>query len=323
MSVNTITNIDEAHYLDGSRFGYQFLEFMRDQAIWSQKTFGTDAERGPVGPLKHLIKEVQECLANPKDPMEYADLLILVADASRRAGLTPWDLLRCARAKMRENKEREWPEPSPDKNDEAVEHVREQPQAPITAAQIQEYRDQVIRSIETALQHNEINGHTALSRLEKVRQLRDQDVIDLIRSQTQSRDTWAAMLRLSELAVTEEVAEAIEDMKGPNPVRPTSMVKLVNDLQDWLDNRFAASNRPEPPTASWCTTATWDSIAIGSTVVWNSEEGYSYHKDPKAEDKDTLTLRGCQFAYESELLAYAAPFIDGGYAGYVSDEDHG
>lgn len=37
---------------------FDFNQFWKDQAIWSQATFGTDEERGPVGPLKHLALEV-------------------------------------------------------------------------------------------------------------------------------------------------------------------------------------------------------------------------------------------------------------------------
>lgn len=104
-----------------SRFGHWFLEFCADQAAWSQKTFGADTERGPIGPLKHMLKEVQEVLEKPTDVEEYADLLLLLMDSSRRAGINPMALLQAARAKMRKNKQREWPKPT---SDEPVEHVR-------------------------------------------------------------------------------------------------------------------------------------------------------------------------------------------------------
>lgn len=92
-----------------------------DQSAWSQKTFGTDQERGPQGSLKHLIKEAQEALQKPDDHKEYADLIILVCDASRRAGLTMGDLLKAAHAKMAENKKRTWPKPV---EGEPCEHVK-------------------------------------------------------------------------------------------------------------------------------------------------------------------------------------------------------
>lgn len=92
------------------------------QSKWSQETFGTDAERGPIGPLKHLEKEAREAQANPTDHMEYADCLILVLDAARRAGIKPLELFKLALKKMEINMKREWPKSAG--NDEAVEHIR-------------------------------------------------------------------------------------------------------------------------------------------------------------------------------------------------------
>jgi hypothetical protein len=80
-------------------------------AEWSQRTFGTDAERGPLGPLKHLEKEAREAQARPDDPKEHADCLILVLDASRRAGIPLAKLLQTALKKMEENVARKWPDP--------------------------------------------------------------------------------------------------------------------------------------------------------------------------------------------------------------------
>ena len=54
-------------------------------AEWSQATFGTDAERGAIGPLKHLEKEAREA-QEALDPIEIADCLLLVFDAARRSG---------------------------------------------------------------------------------------------------------------------------------------------------------------------------------------------------------------------------------------------
>jgi hypothetical protein len=61
------------------------------QAEWSQATFGTDAERGPTGPLKHLEHEAREAQAAPDDPSEYADCFLLILDAARRSGMTCGD----------------------------------------------------------------------------------------------------------------------------------------------------------------------------------------------------------------------------------------
>lgn len=96
-------------------------EFWDAHAEWSQATFGTDAERGPAGPLKHLIKEANEALAHPTDLEEYADCLFLVFDAARRAGFTFEQLREAVCVKLKVNKARTWPKPT---SNEPVEHVR-------------------------------------------------------------------------------------------------------------------------------------------------------------------------------------------------------
>jgi len=90
-------------------------------AEWSQTTFGTDAERGAIGPLKHLEKEAREA-QEALDPVEIADCLFLVFDAARRRGLTLDQLLDAAEWKLEVNKMRKWNKPT---SVEPVEHVRE------------------------------------------------------------------------------------------------------------------------------------------------------------------------------------------------------
>lgn len=112
--------------------GEALYDLARDQAAWSQATFGTDAERGPVGALKHLAKEAKEaevaCVMNLHIggdrgiiAEELSDCLLLLLDASRRSGVPPLDLIRAAQTKMEVNKSREWPAPEADT---PVEHIR-------------------------------------------------------------------------------------------------------------------------------------------------------------------------------------------------------
>lgn len=86
--------------------GEALAELASNQAEWSQKTFGKDIERGPIGPLKHLEKEAREAQNNPTDITEYADCFLLILDAARRAGIKPLELIRAAQAKMEVNKKR-------------------------------------------------------------------------------------------------------------------------------------------------------------------------------------------------------------------------
>lgn len=98
-------------------------ELCSEHSRWSQATFGTDQERGPIGPLKHLAKEAQEAQNSPNDPLEYADCLLLVLDASRRAGIKPIELMKYALQKLEINKNRKWNVAAG--NDEAVEHIED------------------------------------------------------------------------------------------------------------------------------------------------------------------------------------------------------
>ena len=133
--------------------GDNFYDLIEDQRIWSEATFGTTEERGPAGPLKHLALEIMaEMLPDHDfhetidrlyskrikmrhakeqqsmtDPTEYADLLILLLDCSRRAGIKPLDLIHHAQKKMEVNKGRKWPK---GQNPNApVEHTKGQDDA--------------------------------------------------------------------------------------------------------------------------------------------------------------------------------------------------
>lgn len=98
----------------------KITDLVRSQSEWSQKTFGSDEERGPVGALRHLEIEAREAyeewrfyrsgqseLQDVKE--EFADCFLLLLDASRRAGLSFQELLDAAVAKHEKNKRREWP----------------------------------------------------------------------------------------------------------------------------------------------------------------------------------------------------------------------
>lgn len=96
----------------------------QEHAEWSQATFGNV---GPVGPLKHLSKEVLEAAAEPGYLSEWADMQFLLWDAQRRAGITDEQITQAMIEKLAVNKQREWPEP---KDGEPRLHIKEQP-APV------------------------------------------------------------------------------------------------------------------------------------------------------------------------------------------------
>ena len=103
-------------------FADKVLGLARDQSKWSQETFGSDAERGPIGALKHLQAEAQEAIDQPADITEYADCYLLIMDAARRAGFAFPQLIDAAVAKHRVCEGRNWPKPETG-DDAPVFHV--------------------------------------------------------------------------------------------------------------------------------------------------------------------------------------------------------
>lgn len=85
---------------------------------WSRKTFG---DRSALAPIRHLKREVLEMEANPKDLEEYADGLLLILDASRRAGHSPAQLLKAAWVKLAKNRKRKWGPPNAEGFSEHIE----------------------------------------------------------------------------------------------------------------------------------------------------------------------------------------------------------
>ena len=77
----------------------------RAHAEWSDRQFGNV---GPVGPLKHLAKEANEAAEAPDDISEFADIIMLVWDATRRAGITDEQLAIAVAEKLERNKRRQW-----------------------------------------------------------------------------------------------------------------------------------------------------------------------------------------------------------------------
>lgn len=89
---------------------------------WSDQTFGTRQETGPVGPLKHLTKEAKEAAEAPGDISEYVDCMFLLWDAVHRAGFTAEDMIQAGFAKLDVLKARTYHRAP---NGEPSEHVRD------------------------------------------------------------------------------------------------------------------------------------------------------------------------------------------------------
>lgn len=82
-----------------------FYHVRNQHAEWSDRQFGNV---GPVGPLKHLAKEANEAAEAPDDISEFADIIMLVWDATRRAGFSDEQLAEAVAEKLERNKRRTW-----------------------------------------------------------------------------------------------------------------------------------------------------------------------------------------------------------------------
>lgn len=109
-----------AHFHESLGIGIDLNNLTEDIHGWSEQTFGNARDRGPHGPLKHMVLEIEEALSNPTDVLEYADLLILLADSSRRAGFSFQEVISAAQRKMLINKSRTWARPQPGSMDPAL-----------------------------------------------------------------------------------------------------------------------------------------------------------------------------------------------------------
>lgn len=59
-------------------------EWLEKQRTWSLKTFGPG--RRTLGLVAHIRKELKEIEADPTDPMEWVDVVILALDGAHRTG---------------------------------------------------------------------------------------------------------------------------------------------------------------------------------------------------------------------------------------------
>ena len=110
-------------------------QFWNEAAEWSFKTFGSREVRGPLGPARHLKKEVEEVLVALQRCKDYpgeqdftddaaeelVDCAFLVFDTARRLGVDYDEFLTIAFDKLAKNKRREWP---PTSSEDPVEHKR-------------------------------------------------------------------------------------------------------------------------------------------------------------------------------------------------------
>jgi len=102
-----------------------FAGLVGAHAHMSRRKFGSDQKVGPIGSVKHLGLEVLEVLKDPDDPIEYVDIVFLVADAVRRylaqSGLSISEFVALGREKLAVIEARNYPSPL---DGEPREHIK-------------------------------------------------------------------------------------------------------------------------------------------------------------------------------------------------------
>jgi Protein of unknown function (DUF550) len=98
------------------------IEYIGRQREWSRRTFGPSDRLGGV--LAHMIKEIDEVRADPWDPGEWADLIILAIDGAWRQGIAPDELATALLVKQEANCRRRWPDWRTSSPSDPIEHDR-------------------------------------------------------------------------------------------------------------------------------------------------------------------------------------------------------
>ncbi|WP_200847853.1 dATP/dGTP pyrophosphohydrolase domain-containing protein [Rhizobium sp. 18055] len=95
--------------------------FLADFASWNVATFGP-GER-TAGTIAHIRKELLEIEADPTDPKEWIDVLLLAVNGLIRIGKSPAEIIDGIRSKHAVNQARTWPDWR-SHPDTPIEHVR-------------------------------------------------------------------------------------------------------------------------------------------------------------------------------------------------------
>jgi hypothetical protein len=89
---------------------------------WSLTTFG--AGDNTEGLCKHIEKELNEIRANPKDVIEWIDVIILAFDGCWRLGYSPQEIIERMNDKIELNRNRRW-QVENFQTGKPIEHLRE------------------------------------------------------------------------------------------------------------------------------------------------------------------------------------------------------
>ena len=97
--------------------------------VWSTETFGPGDRT--EGTIDHIKKELLEVCASRGAVDEWIDVVILALDGAWRCGHSPAQIVAALQEKQRVNEGREWPDWQNAEPGVAIEHVRDDGQAPV------------------------------------------------------------------------------------------------------------------------------------------------------------------------------------------------
>lgn len=102
---------------------FDLAKFFDRKADWSRETFGPGDRY--AGVVQHIRKELDEILADPTDPVEWIDVVLLAMDGAwRSSGLDGAAFVAALVEKDRKNRARTWRDWRTLAPGEVSEHVR-------------------------------------------------------------------------------------------------------------------------------------------------------------------------------------------------------
>ncbi|MDH4134387.1 MAG: DUF550 domain-containing protein [Gammaproteobacteria bacterium] len=102
---------------------YDLVEHLERQQDFSMRTFGPGLRTN--GLIDHIKKELTEIAANPRDVVEWVDVVLLALDGAWRAGYYPEEICEAIKEKLERNMARNWPDWRTADPNKAIEHVRD------------------------------------------------------------------------------------------------------------------------------------------------------------------------------------------------------
>lgn len=106
-----------------SQILFDLVPFIREQKVFSEKTFGPGLRN--EGIRKHIQLELEEIKRNPQDLYEWLDVVILALDGAWRAGYSAEEIAAGLRWKQAKNLRRKWPDWRSVPPNTPIEHVRD------------------------------------------------------------------------------------------------------------------------------------------------------------------------------------------------------